>query len=154
MEPQLIEELIGRITADTRLDAGQARLVMGQAYGMIRAHADPAKVRKLNEALPGLDTLAADGLAGPASGGGVLGGMMRTFGGAYGASLSDAMAMGVELNARGITNGQLKKLLPIAMDFVKEKTGRDLLRETLESIPGVGVLLNGLEQAQRRSAAG
>ncbi len=148
----MIEELIGRITANTRLDAAQARLVMGQAYGMLRAHADPAKVRRLTEALPGLGTLAAEGL--PGSGGGMLGGMMRTFGGSYGAALSDAMVMGGELNARGITNGQLKKLLPITMDFVKEKTGRDLLRETLESIPGVGVLLNGLEQAQRRSAAG
>ena len=146
----MIDELISRITANTRLDAAQARLVLGQAYGMIRAHADPAKVRRLREAIPGLDTVAADAL--PAQGGGVLGGMMRTLGGAYGAALSDAMAMGGELNARGISNGQLKKLLPIAMDWVKEKTGRDLLRETLESIPGVGVLLNGLEQAQRRNA--
>jgi hypothetical protein len=55
------------------------------------------------------------------------------------------MVMGRELNAQGISNGQLKKVLPIAMDFVREKAGRDLLRETLESIPGVAVLLSGLE---------
>ncbi len=149
----MIDELIGRITATTRLDQAQARLVLVSAFTMIRAHADPAKVRRLSEALPGLDILAAETLPGPGGGGGgggLLGGMMRTFGGSYGAALSDSMSMGAELNARGITNGQLKKLLPIAMDFIREKTGRDLLRETLESIPGVGVLLSGLEAAQRR----
>src|SRR5688572_13226653 len=148
----MIDELIARITANTRLDAAQARLVLGTAFQMIGAHADPSKVRRLKAAIPDLDTVAADAL--PIPGGGVLGGMMRTLGGSYGAALSDAMAMGGELNARGITNGQLKKLLPIAMDWVEQKAGRDLLRETLESIPGVGVLLNGLEQAQRRGAAG
>ena len=149
----MIDELVTRIVANTRLDEGKARLVLGSAYRMIGAHADPAKVRRLREAVPGLESLAAEGSA-SLGGGGLMSGMMRTLGGSYGAALSDSMAMGQELNARGITNGQLKKVLPIAMDWVKERTGRDLLRETLESIPGVGVLLSGLEQAQRRSATG
>lgn len=146
----MVDELIARITSNTRLDAAQARTVMGSALVMMRAHADPAKMRRLVEALPGVEALAADALP-QAGGGGVLGGMMRTFGGAYGSSLADAMEMGKAINAQGISNGQLKKLLPLAMEFVRETSGRDLLREALESIPGVGVLLNSLDQPPRRN---
>ena len=37
----------------------------------------------------------------------------------------------------------LKALLPPAEAWIRQKTGRDLLRETVESVPGVGALLAG-----------
>jgi hypothetical protein len=37
----------------------------------------------------------------------------------------------------------MQEILPVAMSFVEEKTGKDLLREVLLSIPGLGPLLTG-----------
>mgnify|MGYP006137752901 CR=1 FL=1 len=41
------------------------------------------------------------------------------------------------LNAEGVSNDALKRLFPAMSDWVREKTGRDLLREVLASIPGL-----------------
>jgi hypothetical protein len=35
----------------------------------------------------------------------------------------------------------MQKILPIAMEWVREKTGSDLLRNVLTSIPGLGPLM-------------
>lgn len=152
--PGTIDDLVDRITQGTRLDAAQARLVLGSALVFIRAHADPVKVRRLCEALPGVEALAAETPAGPAGAGGALASIMRTLGGVYGSTLADAMAMGRQLNAQGISNGQLKKLLPLTLECVRTQTGGDLMREVVESIPGAGVLMSALESDRGRNQAG
>ena len=70
-------------------------------------------------------------------------GLMRGAGGTGGAAMSDAMAMGQRLAREGITTSDMQAILPVAMTFVHEKTGRDLLREVLLTIPGLGKLLTG-----------
>ena len=55
--------------------------------------------------------------------------------------MSDAMALGQKLARQGVTVADMQNILPVAMEFVHEKTGRDLLRDVLASIPGLGPLL-------------
>ena len=76
--------------------------------------------------------------------GGLLGGMMRATGGSAGAAMSDAMALGPKLAKQGVTTSDMQNILPVAMGFVHEKTGEDLLREVLAAVPGLGaILING-----------
>lgn len=139
----MIEDLIARSAQAAGIHPDKARTTLAAALGLMKTHADPAKLAELLRAVPGTEALAAEGQAArPRKGGGLLGGLMKTVGGSGGAVLSDAMAMGAYLNAQGITNGQLKKLLPVAEDWVREKTGRDLLREVFMSVPGVGGFLD------------
>ena len=68
-------------------------------------------------------------------------GLMAKAGGSSGAAMSDAMAMNQQLTRQGVTISDMQKILPLAMTWVQEKTGSDLLREVLASIPGLGPLL-------------
>jgi hypothetical protein len=139
----MIEDIIEKCAAAAGMSPDKARQTLAAALGLMKTHADPTKLAELFAAVPGAEGLAVEGQAAqPKKGGGLLGGLMKTVGGSGGAALSDAMAMAAQLNARGVTNGQLKKLLPVAEDWVRERTGRDLLHEVFMSVPGVGAFLN------------
>ena len=74
---------------------------------------------------------------------GLVGGLMSKAGGASGAVMADAMTINQNLARKGINVSDMQEILPVAMTFVQEKTGKDLLREVLMSIPGLGPLLTG-----------
>ena len=138
----MIEELYSEAAGPTRLSERQVKDALAGALGLIQKHADPAKTKALFDGVPGAKALAASG-APPAKGGGLFGGLMKSVGGAGGAAMSDALALQGRLGKEGVSQDQLKQLLPIARDFVRRKTGRDLLGDTLKSIPGVGSMLGG-----------
>ena len=120
----------------------QARLTLSAALALIEKHGDPAKVAELFTEIDGAAELAASGATlTEGKGSGLMAGLMRGAGGTGGAAMSDAMAMGQRLAREGITTSDMQAILPVAMTFVHEKTGRDLLREVLLTIPGLGKLL-------------
>lgn len=138
----MIDELIQRAATATGLSAEQTRLGLSAALSLIQKHGQPDKVSDLFAKVPGSEALAVEGGAMTAQkSGGLLGGIMRGAGGASGAAMSDAMAIGQKLAKQGVTTSDMQNVLPVAMDFVKEKTGGDLLREVLVSIPGLGPLM-------------
>ena len=137
----MIEELFAEGAGATGLTERQVKDALAGSLGLIRKHADPAKARALFDAVPGAEPLAAAGA--PPKGGGLLGGMMKAAGGAGGAAMSAAMALQGRLGKEGVSQADLKRLLPVAREFVRRKTGRDLLGETIRSIPGVGGMLGG-----------
>lgn len=140
----MIEELVQDAATRTGLSLDQARTGLAAALALMQKHGEPAKVGELIEAIPGSGDLAAEGeVLTRQKSGGLMGGLMRNMGGASGAAMSDAMAMGQQLAKRGITTSDMQAMLPVAMSFVREKTGRDLLREVLSTIPGLGKLLTG-----------
>lgn len=140
----MIEELVQDASTRTGLSLDQARLGLSAALALMEKHGDQAKVSELLEAIPGSAGLAAQGqVLTEQKSGGLMGGLMRNMGGAGGAAMSDAMAMGPRLARQGITTSDMQAILPVAMGFVREKTGRDLLREVLVTIPGLGKLLTG-----------
>ncbi len=140
----MIEELVQDASTRTGLSPEQARLGLSAALALMQKHGEPAKVGELFQAIPGADVLAAEGeVLTQQKSGGLMGGLMKGVGGSSGAAMSDAMAMGQRLAKQGITASDMQAMLPLAMAFVREKTGSDLLREVLMSIPGLGKLLTG-----------
>ena len=140
----MIEILVQEASERAGLSPDQARLTLSAALALIEKHGDQAKVSELFGEIPGAADLAASGQAlTQGKGGGLMAGLMRGAAGAGGAAMSDAMAMGQRLAREGITTSDMQAILPVAMTFVRDKTGRDLLREVLLSIPGLGKLLTG-----------
>lgn len=140
----MIDELVRDASDRAGLSLDQARLTLSAALALIEKHGEAAKVAELFREIPGAADLAASGAAlTQGKGGGLMGGLMRGAGGAGGAAMSDAMAMGQRLAREGITTSDMQAILPVAMTFVRNKTGRDLLREVLLTISGLGKLLTG-----------
>jgi hypothetical protein len=138
----MIDELVQRAAAATGLSPDQARMGLSAAMSLIQKHGDDGKVGELFNAIPGSQGLADEGAAmTEGKSGGLMGGLMRGAGGAGGAAMSDAMALGQRLTKEGVTTSDMQNILPVAMEFVREKTGSDLLRDVLGSIPGLGPLM-------------
>jgi hypothetical protein len=136
----MIEDLVEEAAAKAGLSPDQTRTALSAALALIKKHGDPAKVGELLREIPGADALAAKGAALAETKPGLMSGLLK---GAGGGAMSDAMAMGPRLVREGITTSDMQTILPVAMAFVRERTGRDLLRDVLGSIPGLGKLLIG-----------
>ena len=119
----MIEELVQKAATHAGLSLDQSRSALSGALFLIDKHGEPDKVTRLFEAIPGSADMARDGAALTASKGGGL------------------MAMNQQLTRQGVTISDMQKILPLAMTWVQEKTGSDLLRDVLASIPGLGPLL-------------
>ena len=115
---------------------------LAAALSLIEKHADAEKVAELFKAVGGAEALAAEGSQMTQNkSGGLMASMMSKVGGAGGAAMSDAMALGQKLARQGVTTADMQSILPVSMSFVHDVTGRDLLRDVLVTIPGLGPLL-------------
>ena len=138
----MIDALVDQAADATGLTTDQSRTALAAALALIEKHADPERVTDLFSAVDGAKALAEEGAKMTQNkSGGLMAGMMRTAGGAGGAAMSDAMAMGQKLTRQGVTTADLQTILPVSMEFVRAATGRDLLRDVLITIPGLGPLL-------------
>ncbi len=138
----MITTLVQRAADRTGLTPQQAHVALAAALFLIEKHAEPAKVLELFNSVPGARELATEGAAlGQHKSGGLIAGMMSKVGGASGAAMSDAMAVGQKLTRQGVTTADMQSILPVGMEFVRETTGRDMLRDVLVTIPGLGPLL-------------
>lgn len=138
----MIDELIALCATKVGLSEAQSRLGLSAALALIEKHAEPGKVSALMSAIPGSADLAKEGTAitdnKPR---GLVGGLMGKAGGAGGAAMADAMALNQRLSKEGIMLSDMQAILPVAMNWVRDKTGTDLLRDVLGSIPGLGPLM-------------
>lgn len=139
----MIESLIDEGATRTGLPPAKVRAALQGALGLLDKHAAPEKLKALYAAAPGAEVLARAPEARPKGGGGLFGGLMKSAGGLSGAATADAMGALDRMKREGVSKEQLKVLMTLAVDRVRESSGRDLLRETLESVPGVGGLLAG-----------
>ena len=139
----MIEDLITKGAAATGLPADKVRLALAGALGLLEKHAANDRLADLYAAVPGAEALARSPDAQVKPAGGLFGGLMRSAGGVSGAAMSDAMGMLDKAQKAGVGKAQLKTLLKVAEDHIKAATGRDLLRETVASVPGVGGLIGG-----------
>ena len=138
----MIEQLIDTGAAQSGLNRDQVRAALAGALGLLDKHAQRDRLDALYGAVPGAEALARTPEARP-KGGGLLGGLMKSAGGVSGAAMADAMGLLERLKRQGVGKDDLKRLLPPVQSAVREKTGRDVLREAVESVPGVGALLAG-----------
>jgi pantoate kinase len=138
----MIQDLVQQAASRTGLLPEQAKTALAAALSLIEKHAEPEKVKDLFANIQGAQALAEEGSAMTKNkSGGLIAGMMKNVGGAGGAAMSDAMALGQKLARQGVTTADMQSILPVAMEFVQKATGRDLLREVLVTIPGLGPLL-------------
>ena len=138
----MIEDLVQKAATHAGLSLDQSRNALSGALFLIEKHGDPDKVQALFKAIDGSAELAQKGAVLTAGkGGGLMAGLMAKAGGTSGAAMSDAMALNQQLTRQGVTISDMQKILPLAMSWVREKTGSDLLREVLVSVPGLGPLL-------------
>ena len=135
----MIEQLFPEASAKTGLSETQVIAALAGSLGLIKKHGDPARVQALFAGVPGASDLAEAGEP-PAKKGGLFGGLAKAVGGA---AAPDALALMDRLKGQGVHSGDLQKLLPVAREFVRARTGKDLLGEALKSIPGSGALLGG-----------
>ncbi|MBW3558812.1 MAG: hypothetical protein KY446_12605 [Proteobacteria bacterium] len=135
----MIEELFPEASAKTGLNETQVIAALAGSLGLIKKHGEPTRVNALFNGVPGTADLAEAGEP-PAKKGGLFGGLAKVAGGA---AAPDALALMGRLKAQGVHGGDLQKLLPVAREFVRARTGKDLLGEALKSIPGSGALLGG-----------
>ncbi len=138
----MIEELVQKAATHAGLSPQQSESALSGALFLIEKHGEPAKVKTLFDAIPGSAELAQKGGALTVSkGGGLMAGLMSKAGGSSGAAMSDGMAMNQQLTRQGVTISDMQKILPLAMNWVQEKTGADMLRDVLTTIPGLGPLM-------------
>ncbi len=137
----MIEDLVQQAATHTGLSPQQSQSALAGCLFLIDRHGDPAKVKALFEAIPGATDLAQQGGGLLGKGGGLMAGLVSKAGGSSGAAMSDGMAMNQQLTRQGVTISDLQKILPLAMGWVKQQTGSDLLRDVLASVPGLGPLL-------------
>jgi hypothetical protein len=136
----MIEQLFSFASARTGLTETQVIAALAGSLGLIQKHGDPGRVRALFEAVPGASDLAEAGqAAAPKPKGGLFGGLAKAAGGA---AAPDALALLDRLKAQGVSTDKLRTLLPVARDWVADRTGRDLLGDALASVPGAGALMS------------
>ena len=91
----MIDALVDQAADATGLTTDQSRTALAAALALIEKHADPERVTDLFSAVEGAKALAEEGAKMTQNkSGGLMAGMMRTAGGAGGAAMSDALALG------------------------------------------------------------
>ncbi|RZJ17016.1 MAG: hypothetical protein EON91_10960 [Brevundimonas sp.] len=138
-----IDALIADLARQADVAPEQARAVLAGALGLLGKHAGQDARSALFDAVPGAEALAVSDEARPAGGGGLFGGLMRGAGGLSGAAVADGMGLLSRLKAVGVDKDDLKRLLPVARERLRQATGRDLLGEAIRSVPGLGPMLGG-----------
>jgi hypothetical protein len=118
-----MEELIGRLVANTGVDKTTAEKAVGIILQFLLKEGPADKVQALIGKLPGAD--AALKAAPPDTGGG---GMFS----------SGVMAAGTRMMAAGLSMGQVQAVTRETIAYVREKAGEDAVGEIVGAIPGLG----------------
>lgn len=122
-----MEELLGRVTAATGLDAAKAQTAVGHVLAFLQKEGPPEDMSQLIAALPGAQEAIA-AVAG--DGGGMLGGLMSSMGGGI-------MVLGQKLMSEGLSMDQIKSLSSELLAFGREKAGEDVMGRIVSSVPGL-----------------
>jgi len=123
-----MDELIGRITERTGLDAATAQKAIGIILAFLQKEGPPAEVGQLLAAMPGAEqAVAQSGDGGPGTTGG---GFMGMLGGGV-------MGLGTQLMGAGVSMGQMQPLGRELFAYGREKAGEDVMGPIVGSIPGL-----------------
>ena len=116
-------ELIDQLTKNLGVSETQAQGGAGLLFKQAKDKLSGEDFSKVSSAVPGIDNLLS---AAPASGGGMLGGVSKMFGGGGGlASLAGGFSK------LGLDSGMIGKFVPIILSFVQSKGG-DGVKSILE----------------------
>ena len=127
-----MEELIGRITAATGLDATVVEKAVGLILAFLAKDGPADEVNQLFAAIPGAQQLVAT--AGDGGAGGGIGSLMGAMGGGV-------MALGTKLMSAGVPMGQMQPLGRELFAFGREKAGEDVMGAIVGGVPGLSQFL-------------
>ena len=120
-----MDELIGRLVADTGIDRAAAEKAVGIIFDFLLKEGPADKVQPLLAKLPGADALMQRA-ASESGSGGLMGGMM---GGVMGA--------GMRMMSAGLSMGQVQNVTRAVIAYTREKAGEDAVGEIVAAVPGL-----------------
>ncbi len=116
-----MDELIGRLVANTGVDRAAAEGAVGIILQFLMKEGPADKVQALIAKLPGAEAAIKNA---PDDSGGMFGGGL--------------MAAGSRMMAIGLNMGQVQSVTRETITFAREKVGEDAVGEIVGAIPGLG----------------
>jgi len=117
-----MNELIGRLVANTGIDQATAEKAVGIILQFLVKEGPADKVQALLAELPGAEALIQS--APPDEGGGMFGG--------------GVLAAGTRMMATGLSMGQVQAVSRETIAYARERGGEDGVGEIVGAIPGLG----------------
>ena len=124
-----MNELVSRVADKVGLAPDVSEKAIGMMLGFLQREADEAAVAKMITAIPGAPELVAK-FNGEGAGGGMLGGLMASFGGGV-------MALGQQLMSQGLGMGEITGLAKETMAVAREHAGDETVDTVVGSVPGL-----------------
>ncbi|MDE1159401.1 MAG: hypothetical protein PW791_14240 [Neorhizobium sp.] len=130
-----MNELVSRVADSVGISPDIAEKAIGMMLGFLQREAEDGPVARMIEAIPGATDLVAqyNGEGTGSGGGGLLGGLMASFGGGGG-----VMALGQQLMAQGLGMGEITTLAKETMAVAREHAGDEVVDQVIASVPGLG----------------
>jgi hypothetical protein len=121
-----MDDLIGRLVAETGVDRAAAEKAVGIIFDFLVKEGPADKVQPLLAKLPGAEALMKK--AAEESGG--LGGLM-------GGAMGGVMGAGMRMMSAGLSMGQVQSVTKTVIAYAREKAGEDAVGEIVAAIPGL-----------------
>jgi hypothetical protein len=125
-----MNELVSRVADKVGIAPDVSEKAIGMMLGFLQREADEAAVAQMITAIPGAPELVAKFNGEGAGGGGLLGGLMASFGGGV-------MALGQQLMSQGLGMGEITGLAKETMAVAREHAGDDVVDKVVGSVPGL-----------------
>jgi len=122
-----MDELIGRLVADTGIDRATAEKAVGIILDFLVKEGPADKVQALLAKLPGAEALMQK-TAGESGG---LGGLM-------GGAMGGVMGAGMRMMSAGLSMGQVQGITRAVIAYAREQAGEEAVGEIVGAIPGLG----------------
>jgi len=121
-----MDELIGRLVAETGIDRATAEKAVGIILDFLVKEGPADKVQPLLAKLPGAEALMQK--AAGESGG--LGGLM-------GGAMGGVMGAGMRMMSAGLSMGQVQSVTRAVIAYTRDKAGEDAVGTIVAAIPGL-----------------
>jgi hypothetical protein len=115
-----MDELIGRLVADTGVDRATAEKAVGIILDFLLKEGPADKVRPLLAKLPGAEAL-----------------MQRTATESTDEAMGGVMGAGMRMMSAGLSMGQVQSVAREVLAYAREKAGADTIGEIGAAIPGL-----------------
>ncbi|MCB5202723.1 hypothetical protein LH464_09585 [Neorhizobium sp. T786] len=126
-----MNELVTRVADTVGIAPDTAEKAVGMMLGFLQREADDGAVAKMIESIPGAPELVAQfNGEGSGGGGGLLGGLMASFGGGV-------MALGQQLMSIGLGMGEITALAKETIKVAREHAGDEVVDQVVASVPGL-----------------
>jgi hypothetical protein len=125
-----MNELVSRVADNVGIAPDVAEKAVGMMLGFLQREADDGAVARMIEAIPGAVELVAKFNGEGSGGGGLLGGLMASFGGGV-------MALGQQLMSQGLGMSEITALARETMAVAREHAGAETVDQVVNSVPGL-----------------